>query len=229
MNSLFPPRVEAKPAASVVLLRPSDRGPEILYLRRNPALAFHGGYWVFPGGRIDDTDYWPDAPKDQTRAARRAAIREASEEAGVTVEEDSLEFAVHWTTPEARPIRFSTWFFVAPASEDTVHVDGGEIHDHRWLRPDEALRLHREGKILLAAPTFALTTRLGVFTTVDTALAAVAAWSPEHLLGRSHDVPDGKVAVYAGDVAYDDGGLDKPGPHHRLWMLASGWRYERSF
>ena len=31
-------------------------GPRVLYLRRNTELAFHGGYWVFPGGRVEEDD-----------------------------------------------------------------------------------------------------------------------------------------------------------------------------
>jgi hypothetical protein len=36
------------------------------------------------------------------------------------------------------------------------------------------------------------------------------------------------VAVWHGDAAYGDGDLNRPGPRHRLWMRAGGWRYERS-
>ena len=36
------------------------------------------------------------------------------------------------------------------------------------------------------------------------------------------------VARYEEDVAYDSADLDVPGPRHRLWMLDSGWRYERT-
>ena len=36
------------------------------------------------------------------------------------------------------------------------------------------------------------------------------------------------MLVYAGDAAYEGGDLESPGPRHRLWILASGWRYERT-
>ena len=61
--------VEPKPASSVILLRNGPAGLEVLYLRRNPTLAFHGGYWVFPGGRIDPTDYADGPAGDLARAA----------------------------------------------------------------------------------------------------------------------------------------------------------------
>lgn len=221
--------VRPRPAASVMLMRTGAGGLEILFLRRNPTLAFHGGYWVFPGGRIDAADADPESPDDQAAAARRAAVREAREEAGVDVAADALAFAVHWTTPEVSPIRFATWFFAAPAPAARVTVDGGEIHAHRWLPPAEALARQRAGEIKLAAPTFALTTRMADFDDVDAALDAVAAWPEERLLGDLLDVDGGQVALYHQDAAHGGGPLDRPGPRHRLWMVESGWRYERAF
>ena len=58
--------VDAAPAATVVLLRDGDDGLEVLLARRSSKLAFHGGAWVFPGGRIDPDDYG-DAPDDLVR------------------------------------------------------------------------------------------------------------------------------------------------------------------
>ena len=220
--------VTPRPAASVVLLRPAPGGPEILYLRRNPSLAFHGDYWVFPGGRIDAADRAAGGG-DEAAAARRAAVREAHEEAGLRVPAASLAFAVHWTTPETSPIRFATWFFVAPATAGKVETDGTEILEHLWLRPADALERQRAREIKLAAPTFALTSRLAGFADVDSAMAAVAGWPDERLLGRLVEVDGGQVAIYHQDTAYDEGPLERDGPRHRLWMVRSGWRYERAF
>ncbi len=215
------------PAASVLLMRPATVGIEVLYLRRNPALAFRGGYWVFPGGRIDPQDCRPEVPRDSEAAARRAAVREAREEAGVRLSAASLVFATHWTTPVDSPIRFATSYFVAPAPAGRIRVDGGEIHAYRWLRPGDALARFRAGEIKLAEPTFGLTARVAVFADVATALTTVAAWPKERLVGELRDVEGGRVAIYDRDAARGGGPLDRPGPRHRLWMVASGWRYER--
>ena len=45
-----------RPASTVVLLRDTDHGMETLMLKRNNALMFAGGLWVFPGGAIDQED-----------------------------------------------------------------------------------------------------------------------------------------------------------------------------
>jgi 8-oxo-dGTP pyrophosphatase MutT (NUDIX family) len=46
----------ASPAATVVLLRDSERGPEVLLLKRHRASGFVPGAYVFPGGRVDAAD-----------------------------------------------------------------------------------------------------------------------------------------------------------------------------
>lgn len=92
-----------RPAATVVVLRPVDAGPgvEVLMVRRNRSIAFMGGAYVFPGGRLDagDASTTPEtragiagldavtrcldlAPDDEA-AYRVAAIRELLEEAGL--------------------------------------------------------------------------------------------------------------------------------------------------
>jgi hypothetical protein len=52
--------VAPRPAATVVLLRPSDRGPEVLLLRRNRTVGFVPGAYVFPGGRVETDDAAPE-------------------------------------------------------------------------------------------------------------------------------------------------------------------------
>ena len=45
--------VEPRQAASLILLRDSADGPEVLLVQRNPEQRFMGGMWVFPGGAVD--------------------------------------------------------------------------------------------------------------------------------------------------------------------------------
>jgi len=50
--------VPTEPASSVVPLRENDRGGLDVYLtRRQRNLSFMGGFFVFPGGKVDDADY----------------------------------------------------------------------------------------------------------------------------------------------------------------------------
>ena len=223
------PPVAPIPAATVIVARDADDGLETLLIRRNTALDFAGGMWVFPGGRIDPGDYPVDAPHDEETGARRAAVREAAEEAGLVLDEAGLVPFSHWTAPRLSPKRFATWFFLAPCPPGTpvITVDGGEIHDHAWMRPDDAIARRDAGEIDLAPPTWITLHRMAGWPDLAAALLDVRNLEPERFETRFTPVDDGAVAVYAGDVAYDGGPLDAPGPRHRLWMLASGWRYER--
>lgn len=49
----------ARPAATVALMRDTERGPEALLLRRSRESGFVPGAYVFPGGRVDDADAEP--------------------------------------------------------------------------------------------------------------------------------------------------------------------------
>jgi 8-oxo-dGTP pyrophosphatase MutT (NUDIX family) len=89
----------ARPAATVVVLRDGPAGPEVFMVRRHEDTAFMGGAHVFPGGRVDAADgdadtTWCDGidhavgqlsglPRAEALAYHVAAARELFEEAGV--------------------------------------------------------------------------------------------------------------------------------------------------
>jgi len=210
------------PAATVILLRDSAAGPEALLLRRNSTLAFHGGAWVFPGGRVDAGDNRDDG--DQA-AARRAAAREAREEAGIEIDSDALIPFSHWTTPAGRPRRFATWFFIGAASTDTVRVDGGEIQDHAWLSPSTALLEHGAGRIELPPPTFVTLTTLRHDHRVVDALTRVREREPPIFVPRIVALHGMSCALYPGDAGWDARDPELPGPRHRLLMRDGAWSY----
>jgi 8-oxo-dGTP pyrophosphatase MutT (NUDIX family) len=236
------------PAATVVLLRDGPEGLETLLLRRNARLAFAGGHWVFPGGRLEPSDLTDgsgdgfagladlaDEGVDQlvkdpalTAAARRAAVRETEEETGLVLDEEALAWFAHWVPPRSGPRRFATWFFVTTAPEGSVLIDGGEIHDHTWMRPADAHARRDDGTIELSPPTWVTLWELTAFTTAAEAVAALA----DRPIARfaTNIVPDGAhlVALWTGDAGYADGDPARPGARHRLTMDPGGWRYERT-
>ncbi len=223
------PPVIAQPAATVVLLREGTDGYEVLLVRRNAQLSFHGGAWVFPGGRIDAEDHVAAGTSaDPLAAARYAAVREAFEEASMVVAPEELVALSRWVTPEAAPKRFDAWFFLGRAGNDLVQVDGGEIHEHRWMRPADALAAQRVGEIDLPPPTWVTLRQLVAYRTAAEVLAAAARGPVEIFEPRLQFTVDGACSLYAGDVAYHTGDMAQPGPRHRLWMVDSGWRYERT-
>jgi 8-oxo-dGTP pyrophosphatase MutT (NUDIX family) len=223
----------AIPAATVVLLRDGAGGVETLMLRRDSQLAFAGGAWVFPGGRIDPDDYPDGAPADDPdavfAAARRAAAREALEEAGLVVDPDDLAWFAHWTPPASghNQRRFATWFFAARAPQGAVTVDDGEIRDHLWIRPSDALHRRDDGEIFLIPPTWMTLHTLVGAESVDELLARIGAGEPTVYVTRLGRADGVTVSMWAGDAGYDDGDAERPGARHRLVMADDRWRLER--
>lgn len=90
---------DIRDAATLVALRDSANGPEVLMMERTGKAVFAGGCWVFPGGATEEGDWdsgWKaqcDLPAEcpgeshlcakERRALRIAAIREAIEEASI--------------------------------------------------------------------------------------------------------------------------------------------------
>ena len=216
------------PAATVVLLRdaPGTGALEVLMLRRNAAVEFVGGMWVFPGGRVDPEDH--NGAADLLAAARNAAVREAYEEAGQIVDPASLVWFAHWCPPPNAPKRFATFFFACRALADEVRIDGSEIHEHAWMTPAAALARQRAHEVQLAPPTWLTLHYLARLATVDEALAAFAGRQPRfyetRLLRDEHNI----YFVWQGDAAYPDLPPDTPGARHRVTVGAGGWEVDDS-
>jgi 8-oxo-dGTP pyrophosphatase MutT (NUDIX family) len=98
------PYLRPRPAATLILLDRTGSEPTVLMGRRNPALAFMPGKFVFPGGRIEPGDRrmnvagaLPDIVSDRLNRGRGArapdvarplalaAIRETFEETGLLI------------------------------------------------------------------------------------------------------------------------------------------------
>ena len=121
-----------------------------------------------------------------------------------------------WITPTPLPKRFDTWFFAGMGSDAPVEVDGGEIHEHRWIAVADALAAQRAGEIELPPPTFVTLTKLAPLGCAADALASFRRGPMETFEPRLYPIDDGAVTLYAGDVGYEDGALDRPGARHRL-------------
>ena len=214
-----------RPASTVVLLRDTDEGMETLMLKRNKALMFAGGLWVFPGGAIDQEDM--DAGGgDVNAAARIAAAREAQEECGLTPDLDNMVQLSQWTTPTAEPKRFQTWIFAAPiAHDDTVTIDGGEIHDHQWMRVADVVAAHKAGDMGMMPPTYVtLCSLLRYQSTADMIAGEQERTSPEVLPIFAKE-GETVLVMFDGDAGYDNGQSTTPGARHRAVMQDGAWEY----
>ena len=105
---------EPRNAATVVLTRSGESGPEVYLLRRQSSMAFAAGMCVFPGGGVDERDFeahvaWSGPSVEQwatqldtdvatARALVCAAVRETFEESGVLLAGPSADEVVSDTT-----------------------------------------------------------------------------------------------------------------------------------
>jgi 8-oxo-dGTP pyrophosphatase MutT (NUDIX family) len=158
------PETPARLAASVIVLRDSATGPEVLLVRRNPAARFMGGAWVFPGGAVHG---------DETPA--QAGIRELREEASIDLDGTAGELVAfsRWITPSAVKLRFDTFFYVVRAPDGAdPSVDGEECVAAGWWRPDDALAANARGELQLVFPTIKHLELLAMSESVDATVDA---------------------------------------------------------
>jgi 8-oxo-dGTP pyrophosphatase MutT (NUDIX family) len=111
--------VQPKPASSVLLVRAGSQSPaEVYMIRRQKSMRFLGGFYAFPGGKVDPEDGGPDilarcrglteveagrlVPSEHGMPALAfwvAAVRELLEETGVLAACDGTGRAVASTGP----------------------------------------------------------------------------------------------------------------------------------
>ncbi len=178
------PPAPARPAATVVLLRPADDTFEVYVHRRVVAMVF-GGMYAFPGGGVDPADRpeglradWSTRlglPPAEAAAVVAAAIREVEEETGVRLTEDLLLPWSRWITPEFEPRRFDTWFFVAllPAGQQARDISG-EADRTLWITPADALAGWEAGELAMLPPTVSTLRDLAAYPRMVDVVAASA-------------------------------------------------------
>ena len=215
-------------ASTVVLLRDTAQGLEVLLLRRNAKLAFAGGAWVFPGGAIDRPEL--AAAATQMEAAKQAGVREVEEECGVLLTVEELVHFCNWTTPEGPGRRFATWFFVVqmPSSSTDIVIDEGEIHEFQWLRPQQALDLHQRGKLNMMPPTYLSLCLIGHYQTAAEAVEGLRQRAVYEVTPRLCRVQGEMVCLYPGDAGYTQSDGTVLGARHRTIFAEKGTTYIHS-
>jgi len=171
-------------------------------VQRTPKAKFMGGVWVFPGGAVDAHEGEGD------EAHRICAVRELEEEAAVGgVRADELVKFSRWITPPEVSVRFDTHFFLAHVPDGVEPaVDGEECVDLGWFTPQDALRAHEEGRILLVFPTIKHLEQLSAFASAHELLEF--ARGREVVAVEPRVVMSGETArvLLPGEPGYDEQG-----------------------
>lgn len=198
----FGPPSTPRPAASVVLLRRggkhSERGLELLLLKRSEEAKFMPGVWVFPGGAVDPADGKAE------EGHRACALRELHEEAGIELPADAeLVLFSRWITPEVIATRFDAWFFLALAPAHTPpSPDGIETTEAAWFQPSAALKAQAAGELTLAFPTLAQLHSLVEYDSAEGAIAAHRGRVVEAILPKVIGDRENHRVVLPGDPDY---------------------------
>jgi 8-oxo-dGTP pyrophosphatase MutT (NUDIX family) len=130
----------------------------------------------------------------------RAAILHGGRSFGAMLAAEDLVLApermvyfANWITPERRPKRFDTHFFLAdaPAGQVALH-DGVEAVDSVWIRPATALDSARTGTYDLRFPTQMNLQKLGRHGTPALAMQAGRASRVVTVITRQERVEDGR-------------------------------------
>lgn len=147
------PPVPARPAATVVLLRPHADTFQVYVLRRASTMVF-GGLYAFPGGTVDPSDRpdtiradWParlGVPTEEAHAVVGAAARELFEETGILLagplaEPDHTAAAtdgVDWETDRAAVQRRELTMTELLAGRGMRLRDDLLLPWARWITPD---------------------------------------------------------------------------------------------
>ena len=136
------------PAATVILVRESERGLEVFLVKRHKKSSFMSNAFVFPGGKIDPTD----------ADAETAAARELFEEAGVRATQVRYLASQPWPFPSSQLMLAC----VATVASDELSIDRDELEDAMWVDRAgvESALASAQDAPFLAPPPYAIASEL---------------------------------------------------------------------
>ena len=121
---------EPIPAAAVAFVRDTPRGIEVYLSRRPQHFRYYPGAFVFPGGRLDQTD----------ADIKATACREVKEEIGVDIDPDLLVLLRNInTSPHAGPVYHMQTFAYPVTGAFCTSVNCEEVDEEVWATPREAI------------------------------------------------------------------------------------------
>ena len=118
-NALVPSSAVEVGCAIIRAKRGAKRETELLIAQRKPGV-FLGGYWEFPGGKIEDGE-----------SVQACLEREVFEELGVRVRCRELFSVQDHTYPE-KTVRLHFYF----CNWESGEASKKDCHDFRWIRPE---------------------------------------------------------------------------------------------
>lgn len=209
------------PAATLIPIRDSENGIEVLMLKRQKRSSFLPNVWVFPGGALDAEDR--QASIWQSTAA--AAIRETQEEAGLHFEPQALIPFSRWIAPKEAVKRFDTYFFLAKAEQYSTTLQLEEVTDSQWICPRLALEQHHSNNLSIIPPTMVSLSWLSHFDSADKAIDFFAEKEAFTFAPKVCFQGSDTLMLYPGDIAFESEDLSLEGHKHRCLLKEQAWHY----
>ena len=148
----------------------------------------------------------PSADADR---ARRELLSEATsftdivEKLNISFRNLHVAYIGRWVTPENLSHRYDTHFFLTEAPGDDPELTG-ELIEHTWLAPSEAVRRFETGELPLLFPTRRTLEDLARFGALDEAIGAYSDQEVEPVLPRLLVKGDSVVPVLPGDPGFEE-------------------------
>ncbi|MEN8143481.1 MAG: hypothetical protein ABFS14_00900 [Gemmatimonadota bacterium] len=114
-----------------------------------------------------------------------------------------VAYIARWVTPEKFSRRYDTHFFLTGAPGNDPDLTG-ELVDHVWLRPAEAVRRFETGELPLLFPTRRTLEDLSRFGTLEEALAGYAEHEVKAILPKLLVKGESVVPVLPGDPGFEE-------------------------
>jgi 8-oxo-dGTP pyrophosphatase MutT (NUDIX family) len=116
---------------------------------------------------------------------------------------DQLHYYAHWITPEARPERFDTRFFLAryPLGQEASH-DQKETTAGIWITPQKALEENLKGEVFLSPPTLKTLEDLSRFKTIEDVFYSLESREVQPILPILTKISDNPLIIFPWDPEY---------------------------
>ncbi len=150
-----PPPTKPRDASAVILYRRVGSEVEVFWLKRDQGLAFAGGFYAFPGGKLDaaDAEVSVEGASGHDAQLIVAAARELVEETGVLVAHGSRRLTQNELNEFRRELLAEKRPFSAllAAHQQTLHAAYFKPAG-RWVTPDSSVSRFDARFYLVEAP-----------------------------------------------------------------------------
>jgi 8-oxo-dGTP pyrophosphatase MutT (NUDIX family) len=135
---------------------------------------------------------------------RKTTLKEILKKEGLFLALDQIFHYAHWITPEARPMRFNTHFFVARYPEgQKASADETETTEGAWMAPEKALEENLATNLVLSPPTLKTLEDLSRFRNTKEVISFSKTSNKPPILSLLLSISNDWFLIFPWDPEYD--------------------------